>query len=120
MVARAEFANDDVSVAPGTATSLELILANLGNRTETFTLVPSGLLAGWVRIDPPTVTLFGGSQETITVTLKPPQLSTTPAGPAPLTVHVHPPGRTRRCHHRRDHGQHRARSTIAGSTCCNR
>ena len=90
MVAQAQFSTSDVTVQPGQAETLSMVLYNLGNRTETFTLVPSGLVAGWVRISPPTVTLFGGTSETIQVTLKPPQLATTPAGPAPLTVRVIP------------------------------
>lgn len=67
-----------------------MTLMNLGDRTETFTLIPAGLLAGWVRIEPPTVTLFGGSHENIRVTVRPPQLASTPAGPAGLTVRVIP------------------------------
>jgi len=90
MVAQAQFSTSDVDVAPGDSETFDLLLINLGNHTETFTLVPSGLLAGWVRLSPPTVTLFGGSSETITVTVRPPQLATTPAGPAPLTVRIIP------------------------------
>lgn len=90
MVAQAEFATTDINVQPGDVEQLSLTLVNLGNRTETFTLIPAGLLAGWVRIEPPTVTLFGGSREEITVTLRPPKLATTPAGPAPLTVRIIP------------------------------
>lgn len=90
MVAQAQFSTSDVMVQPGQAETLTMVLYNLGNRTETFTLVPSGLVAGWVRLSPPTVTLFGGTSEIIQVTLKPPQLATTPAGPAPLTVRVIP------------------------------
>ena len=65
MVAQAQFSTSDVTVQPGQAETLSMVLYNLGNRTETFTLVPSGLVAGWVRISPPTVTLFGGTSETI-------------------------------------------------------
>ncbi len=90
MVAQAQFSTSDVMVQPGHAETLSMTLSNLGNRTETFTLVPSGLVAGWVRLAPPTVTLFGGSSETIQVTLRPPELSSTPAGPAPLTVRIIP------------------------------
>ena len=89
-MAQAQFSTSDVTVQPGQAETLTMVLYNLGNRTETFTLVPSGLVAGWVRLSPPTVTLFGGTSETIQVTLRPPQLATTPAGPAPLTVRVIP------------------------------
>jgi hypothetical protein len=90
MVAQAQFSTSDVMVQPGHAETLTMVLYNLSNHTETFTLVPSGLVAGWVRLSPPTVTLFGGTSETIEVTLKPPRLATTPAGPAPLTVRVIP------------------------------
>ncbi len=90
MAAQAEFSTSDVSVSPGGSETFALTLINLGNHTETFTLVPSGLLAGWVRLTPPSVTLFGGSQETINVVLRPPRLASTPAGPAPLTVRVIP------------------------------
>ena len=90
MAAQAQFSESDVNVQPGEAETLTLTLVNLGNRTETFTLIPAGLVAGWVRLAPPSVTLFGGSMEKIKVTLRPPQLASTPAGPAPLTVRVIP------------------------------
>ena len=90
MVAQAQFLTSDVTVQPGEQVELTLTLVNLGNRTETFTLVPSGLLAGWTRTDPPTVTLFGGSAQHIKVTLRPPQLASTPAGPAALTLRIIP------------------------------
>ena len=90
MVAQAQFSTSDVTVQPGDTETFSLAVLNLGNHTETFTLIPSGLLAGWVRLIPPTITLFGGSMETVSVTLKPPQLATTPAGPAPLTIRIIP------------------------------
>ena len=79
-----------MAVQPGETETLSLTLHNIGNHTETYTLVPSGLLAGWVRVEPPTVTLFGGTSEVVEVAIRPPQLPTTPAGPAPLTVRVIP------------------------------
>ena len=90
MVAQAQFSETDVQVQPGEMQTLSLTLFNLGDHTETFTLVPSGLVAGWVRLSPPVVTLFGGSHEVIIVTLRPPLLASTAAGPAPLTVRVIP------------------------------
>jgi hypothetical protein len=90
MVAQAEFSTTDVTVQPGETETFTLAILNLGNTTETFTFVPSGLLSGWVRIEPPTITLFGGSHEAIAVTLRPPRLASTPAGPAPLTVRIIP------------------------------
>ena len=90
MAAQAQFSTTDVMVQPGESETLTLTLVNLGNRSETFTLVPSGLVAGWVRLSPPTVSLFGGTHAEIQVTLRPPALPTTPAGPAPLTVRIIP------------------------------
>lgn len=90
MVAQAQFSTFDLHVQPGETETLSLTITNLGNHTETFTLVPSGLVAGWVRLSPPVVTLFGASSEVITVTLRPPLLASTAAGPAPLTVRIIP------------------------------
>lgn len=90
MVAQAQFSATDVQIQPGEVETLSLTLFNLDDHTETFTLVPSGLVAGWVRLSPPVVTLFGGSHEVITVTLRPPLLASTAAGPAPLTVRIIP------------------------------
>ncbi|MCU1396944.1 MAG: hypothetical protein JWN62_53 [Acidimicrobiales bacterium] len=90
MAAQAQFSTTDVTVQPGESQTLSLTLVNLGSRTETFTLIPSGLVAGWVRLSPPTVSLFGGTHAEIEVTLRPPALATTPAGPAPLTVRIIP------------------------------
>ncbi|MCU1394733.1 MAG: hypothetical protein JWM34_3161 [Ilumatobacteraceae bacterium] len=90
MAAQAQFTSSDVTVQPGATETLTLTLVNLGSRTETFTLVPAGLVAGWVRLSPPTVSLFGGTHAEIQVTLRPPALPSTPAGPAPLTVRIIP------------------------------
>ena len=90
MVAQAQFSASDLEVQPGDTETLSLTVSNLGNHTETFTLVPSGLVAGWIRLSPPVITLFGGSQQVVIVTLRPPLLASTPAGPAPLTVRIIP------------------------------
>jgi hypothetical protein len=90
MVAQAQFSTSDLEVQPGEMQTLSLTVTNLGSHTETFTLVPAGLVAGWVRLTPPVVTLFGGSSEVVTVTLRPPLLASTAAGPAPLTVRIIP------------------------------
>ena len=88
MVAQAQFSETDVQVEPGESVTLALTLFNLGDHTETFTMIPAGLVAGWVRLTPPVVTLFGGSHEVVEVTLRPPLLASTTAGPAPLTIRI--------------------------------
>ena len=90
MVAQAQFSVTEVRVRPGETETLTLTLYNLGAKTEDYTLVPSGLSAGWVHLSPPTVTLFSGSNAAITVTVRPPAMSTTPAGPHPLAVRIIP------------------------------
>lgn len=90
MVAHAEFSTSEVAVAPGESRDFELALTNLASTAEMFTLVPSGLLAGWVQITPPTVSLEAGARHKVVVTLHPPRLATTPAGAAPLTVRIIP------------------------------
>jgi hypothetical protein len=90
MVAQAQFSTAGIAVQPGDTETISLSLFNIGNHTETYTLVPAGLLAGWVRLDPPTVTLFGGTSQVIEVMVRPPRLSSTPAGPAPLTIRIIP------------------------------
>ena len=90
MVAQAQFSVTDARVTPGGSTTLALTLFNLGGQTEHFTLVPSGLSAGWVQINPATVSLAGGAHETINVTVRPPAMSTTPAGPHPIAVRIIP------------------------------
>lgn len=90
MSAQAWFSQQEVEVAPGLTTAIQLTVANLADRTDSFSIVPSGLAAGWTSIRPASVTLFGGSTETVTVEVTPPPVHTTTAGPTALTVRVVP------------------------------
>jgi hypothetical protein len=88
--AQAWFAQQEVAVTPGVSGEIRLTVANLGDSTESFSLVPSGLAAGWTVVRPANVTLFGGSQELVSVEIKPPPLPSTTAGPTALTIRVIP------------------------------
>jgi hypothetical protein len=90
MVAQAQFSVTEARVTPGGSMTLALALFNLGTQTEQFTLVPSGLSAAWVQINPATVSLVSGANATINVTVRPPALSTTSAGPHPIAVRIIP------------------------------
>lgn len=90
--AQAWFAANEVPIAPGEPTLATLTVVNLGEFTETFAIVPSGLAAGWVTIRPASVTLFGGSQEQVQVEINPPLLPSTTAGATALTMRVIPQG----------------------------
>ncbi len=86
------FSNDELSLAPGDELTLPLTVHNLGDETESYTIVPAGLTASWTAITPGNLTLFGGSQEVIDVTIAPPALSSTTAGPTSISIRVIPLG----------------------------
>jgi hypothetical protein len=90
MSAQALFNGGEHDVAPGNSMVLQLSVANLDDSTETFALAPSGLAASWVTIRPATITLFGGTHQTVEVEVRPPRLFTTTPGPTGLTVRVVP------------------------------
>ena len=90
VAAQAWFSRSDVEVVPGTSAIFQLTVVNLGDTTETFSLAPIGLAAGWTTIRPGSVTLFGGSQEIVDVEVQPPLLPSTTAGPTALTVRIVP------------------------------
>ncbi len=90
MAAQAWFSRDDIEVVPGTSAVFQLTIVNLGDTTETFSLAPVGLAAGWTTIRPGSVTLFGGSQEVVDIEVHPPLLPSTTAGPTALTVRIVP------------------------------
>jgi hypothetical protein len=90
MAAQAWFSRGDIEVVPGTSAVFQLTVVNLGDTTESFSLAPVGLAAGWTTIKPGSVTLFGGSQEVVDVEVHPPLLPSTTAGPTALTVRIVP------------------------------
>ena len=90
MAAQAWFSRGDIEVVPGTSAVFQLTIVNLGETTETFSLAPVGLAAGWTTIRPGSVTLFGGSQEVVDIEVQPPLLPSTTAGPTALTVRIVP------------------------------
>jgi hypothetical protein len=89
---QAWFSNDDVAVAPGSRLTLMLTVHNLGDTTDSYTIVPAGLTASWTAVEQGNLTLFGGSQEVIEVVVAPPALPTTTAGPTAISVRIIPMG----------------------------
>jgi hypothetical protein len=86
------FSNDEMSLAPGGTLTLPLTVHNLGDETESYTIVPAGLTASWTTITPGNLTLFGGSQDVVAVTITPPALSSTTAGPTSIAIRIIPLG----------------------------
>ena len=89
---QAWFSHDEVALAPGSTLTLPLTVHNLGESTESFTIVPGGLAASWTSVSRGNLTLFGGSQEVIDVEVSPPALATTTAGPTAVVIRVIPLG----------------------------
>jgi hypothetical protein len=86
------FSSDDMVAVPGERLTLPLSIHNLGESTESYTIVPAGLSASWTRIERGNVTLFGGSQDVIDVVVTPPAIPTTSSGPSAINVRVIPQG----------------------------
>lgn len=86
------FAQDEISVQPGDSTSLSLAVENVGDHTESYTVIPAGLSAAWTTVTRPNITLFGGSRDVIEVVIRPPAIHTTTAGPTAVAVRVIPQG----------------------------
>jgi hypothetical protein len=55
-------------------------------------VVPLGICAGWALIDPPTLTLFPGEEQTLKVTLRPPRSPSVAAGDSVLALRIVPHG----------------------------
>ncbi len=86
------FAQDEISVQPGESTSLSLAVENVGDHTESYTVIPAGLTAAWTTVTRPNITLFGGSRDVIEVVIRPPAIHSTTAGPTAVSVRVIPQG----------------------------
>lgn len=90
MAVQAWFVQEDMTVRPGTPASLSVVVENVGDRTESYTIIPAGLSAAWTTVTRPNVTLFGGSRDVIEVTVRPPAISSTTSGPTAVSVRVIP------------------------------
>lgn len=90
MSVQAWFGQDEISVRPGESTSLSLSIENVGDHTESYTIIPAGLTAAWTTVTRPNVTLFGGSRDVVEVVVRPPAIHLTSAGPTALAVRVLP------------------------------
>ncbi len=86
------FAQEEISMRPGESTSLSLEVENVGDKTESYTIIPAGLTAAWTTVTRPNITLFAGSRDLVEVVVRPPAIHSTTAGPTALSVRVIPQG----------------------------
>lgn len=85
-------AQTNVVVSPGTEAVIAIRVRNVGDVTETYAFIPTGISQGWSTVNPSTVTLYPGADEVVQVALRPPRSYAIPAGPTPLVVRVVPHG----------------------------
>lgn len=90
MSAQVWFAQEEVTVRPGSSTSLSLAVENVSERTQSYSVIPAGLTAGWTTVTRPNITLFGGSRDVVEVVVTPPAIHSTTSGPTSLTIRVIP------------------------------
>ncbi len=86
------FAQEEISMRPGESTALSLEVENVGDKTESYTIIPAGLTAAWTTVTRPNITLFAGSRDIVEVVVRPPAIHSTTAGPTALSVRVIPQG----------------------------
>jgi hypothetical protein len=68
------------TVEPGAEAVVEARLRNTGAVVDEFTLDVLGDTAAWATVEPPTLSLFPGAEETVKIHFRPPRQATTPAG----------------------------------------
>ena len=80
------FSSNEIVAEPGTEISLPLSIHNLGDSTESYTVIPAGLAASWTQVTRGNITLFGGSRDVIDILITPPAIPTTSAGPTSVAT----------------------------------
>jgi hypothetical protein len=77
-----------VTVEPGGEVATSVRIRNAGRVVDQFALQVLGDPAAWAVVEPPTLSLFPGAEETATVRFRPPRASTVAAGERPFGVRV--------------------------------
>ena len=77
-----------VAVDPGGVAGVRVKIQNTGQIVDEFAVDVLGDAAPWASAAPPTVRLFPGTEELVTVTFRPPRTAQTRAGDIPFAVRV--------------------------------
>ncbi|MFI0793986.1 hypothetical protein ACH4OY_15045 [Micromonospora rubida] len=90
MTTDANLDTDLVEVSPGSEASCRLEVRNTGPIVESYVLEVLGDAAGWAHAEPPTVSVYPGSAETVAIRFQPPRSPQVVAGERPFAVRVTP------------------------------
>jgi hypothetical protein len=88
MGASASLERAEVSVDPGSEGTVQLRVRNNGNVVDQMTFEVVGNAAPWIDVEPPSVSLFPGAEETVIVRFAPPRQPEVVPGPTPFGVKV--------------------------------
>ena len=77
-----------IAVTPGSQAGVQLRVRNTGSVVDQFTFQVLGDAQAWSTVAPPSLSLFPGAEEAVTITFAPPRSSQAPAGQLPFGVHV--------------------------------
>jgi hypothetical protein len=77
-----------VTVEPGSEAVVTIRVRNTGRVVDQFALQVLGDPGAWAAVEPPTLSLFPGTEETATIRFRPPRASTVAAGERPFGVRV--------------------------------
>jgi hypothetical protein len=80
----------DLAVEPGAQGATSIRVRNTGSIVDRFDIDVVGPAAGWVRVDPPSLSLFPGAEGTASILFAPPRATTPRAGTYPFGVRVRP------------------------------
>ena len=75
-------------VEPGSQASAQVRVRNTGSVVDQFTFQILGDAQGWATVQPPTISLFPGAEESVSVTFSPPRSPQVHAGQMPFGIHI--------------------------------
>jgi len=90
MSAVTSLSRSDPTVDPGGQAAVTVKIRNSGSIVDRFDVDVVGPSAGWVRVDPTSLSLFPGVEGTVTITWTPPRASNPRAGVYPFGIRVRP------------------------------
>jgi hypothetical protein len=79
---------EPVGVEPGGETSLAFRLRNTGTVVDEFNLSVLGDSAPWATVEPPSISLFPGTEDAGRIVFRPPRSAAVPAGPMAFGLHA--------------------------------
>ncbi|HEY4331851.1 MAG TPA: hypothetical protein VGM78_04755, partial [Ilumatobacteraceae bacterium] len=86
MGASATLTAREIVVAPGTEARTIMRVRNTGNVVDQFDLQVLGVAAEWATVEPPSISLFPGIEQSVHVVFHPPRASSSTAGRFPFAV----------------------------------